>query len=186
MTIIFKDLIRQRDEAEKVIQTAKQQISDITLKIDRQQREINELPTLKRNTESAKQKALDQFVIGEISQADLDKAKKTYGDALQAEAEAAELLESMNRAKDSLTKAWPVLQRKLEITKEEIWKYIQDELKSKIRIHETIEKAFVAGSQAHCSGDYVNFIRSLFPQPSFERVNELKKAIEREYDFTDN
>jgi DNA repair exonuclease SbcCD ATPase subunit len=179
----LKELIKKRGEAEKALKAAQGKIIELTGRGDQLAKEIRGIADSKQKAEQAKKQALDKFVIGEISQSELDIIKKKLQEITQTEAELQELLEATKRARESLTKAIPNFNDALSVANRAIWDSIYETIKLDIQtaVGDLWVKAYASKNEAG-GGSYEGIMRDILGQmPAYDIVQDLKGQVAKEY-----
>lgn len=179
----MKELIKKRDEAERVLKAAQGKIIELTDRHDQLTKEIRSIADSKQNAERAKKQALNKLVIGEISQSELDIAKKDLQNLTQSEAEMQEVFEAVQRARESLIREIPNFNNALFVSERDIWDAIYEAIKLNIQtaIGDMFLKAYAAKNEAG-GGSYEGIMRDILGQmPPTNEVQDLKRQIAKEF-----
>lgn len=179
----MKELIRKRNEAEKALKAAQGKITELTGRYDQLTKEIRIIADSKQKADQAKKQALDNFVIGKISQSELDGIRKKLQDITQAETELHELLEATQRARESLIKAIPNFNNVLSVAERDIWAAIYEAIKLDIQtaIGNKWLKAYAAKLETG-SASYQSLYADIFGEmPAYDIVENTKQQIAKEF-----
>lgn len=173
---------------EQAISEAKHQIEEL------QQKHVDvsdKLPKLRGLTASAaksKLEVMDLFVLGKASQSELDKARTAYSEAKKEEEQAEEILTSITRNQERITQSIPKLMEALRGANHELWQHVMKMLRAEIPPAASIliEKAWCAALESGAAGSYEFFLRALSPQPSIERIRELRNKLKQDFGIEEN
>lgn len=179
----MKGFVKRRDEAEKALKAAQGKITELTGRYDQLTKEIRGITDSKQKAEQAKKQALDKFVIGELSQSELDITKKKLQDITQAEAELQELLEATQRTRESLIKEIPNFNNALSVSERAVWAAIYEAIKLDIQtaIGDKWLKAYTAKLEAggvSLEGLRLDIFGSM---PAPDVVQDLKGQVAKEF-----
>lgn len=179
----LKELKRKRDEAENALKAAQGKITELEARHGQLNKEIAAFADSKQKAERAKKNALDKFVIGEISQGELDVVKKKLQDITQAETELQELLEATQRAKESLIKAIPDFNNVLSAAERAIWTFVYEAIKLDIQtaVGGLWFKAYASKLETG-SASYQELYADIFGQmPPSNEIQDLIGQVAKEY-----
>lgn len=174
----LKELVGTWRAAEQAFIDCQARIVTMTAKADSLQQES---PVKSRQSEDArilKEKALDAFIVEQITQAELDKAREAFEQARKEFTDNQEMIEATYRAAKRAKNEIPKLGQALEAARIKVWQFISNDLKEKVcaAVGDKIVRACVAGAQ--CGGAN---LQSLFAMPPTEEINQIREDIEREY-----
>jgi hypothetical protein len=178
----LKELLDTKRAAEQAATECQERIVTMTAKADSLRQEG---PVKSRQLDDArvsKEKALDAFVMGRITQAELDEARGAFERACKELSDSQEMIEATDRAAKRATDELPKLHQAYGTATIKVWQFIASDLKEKAQtaLGDKLVRAYVAGAQ--CGGGNLQFfLANVVGIPPADECNRIRDDIEREY-----
>lgn len=181
----FKERFLERQQA---LREARQQQEDLTRKYDSLNAMIPNFKRLTADVAEDRRVALDFLVLEKISQVEFDEKQAACDDAQKTEKQAEEMLAAITRNQKRIIESIPKLQESLMGARHELWQHIMKTFKAALSpsFTEFVEKVWCAALESGGAGSYEFFLRTLFPQPSIERIVELSNELKQDFGVEEN
>lgn len=178
----LKELVNTWRAAEQAVMDCQARIGTMTAKADNLQQEIPVKTRQMDNARTSKEKALDAFVEGQITQTELDGAREAYERAQKEFTGCQEMVDTTYRAAKRAESELPKLHQAREGARVKVWQAIASDLKEKARtaLGDLLVKAYVAAAQCG-GGNLQRFLVDAVGMPPTGEFNRIRDKIETEY-----
>lgn len=182
-----KELLSKYEGLRCELEEAKKKPAILAEKNRAANKRYDELKNLIYNAESRKDRALINFAAGDISEDELEKARKSLDGLRKEKLDIEEFMNASEKANLQIQKTISDLSVKLHGCKHEFWNAVAGELKSKINsdVIAKVGSVYAARSLAGGVGSYEGFLRQLFPMPPIDEAQSLQRELAEEYGFRD-
>ncbi|WKZ34019.1 MAG: hypothetical protein QY316_06375 [Thermodesulfobacteriota bacterium] len=196
-------ILEDRQDSRQAVEDFENTLSELKGKRRKFEEEFPEFTAAAERAEGERRSAVDAFVLGKISQQDLDAARSKADRAKSQVAELTELMEAIGHALEGQERQRSVVDRDRAAADHRFWQHVLEELTIEIQPQlDLILKAYAAflNSKTHFHGSprFAHFLASIFevrsekgqvfaldtPQGAAlaeERARGLMKEVEAEF-----
>jgi hypothetical protein len=169
------------ETVKKAVSDCQRLISGLTKKQDELLEEMLVLKNSVERSETDETTAFDKFVLGKITQKELDLEKIECRKAKTRYEDSSKMLESLGRGIKKTENDLQRLNAEAELSKRQCWQAVGDEIKSAIpsEVFESIKKLQVIGSQ--CGQTRSWLLDSLFPNIPSGEFQTIRNELAKKY-----
>lgn len=173
------------EAAKKAVSDCQRLISGLTKKQDELLEEMSLLKNSVGRSETDETAAFDKFVLGKITQKELDLEKIECRKAKTRYEDSSKMLEGLSRGIKKTESDLQRLNAAAELTKRQCWESVFNEVKEGIpkNIFGDIKTLFLAGVQCCMTRQFL--LDTLFPNLSSGEHQEIYKELTTKYGITD-